>query len=98
MRSPRKLAKKPLVQKRLSDYFPEEHIVITSGIVLLAVAFLTLLPSSISRGLSIGIASTVSQTGFSTISVWEAFFIGFAALAFVFILVFVVQRYLAQHM
>ncbi len=96
MNMPRKPVKKPLVQKRLSDYFPEEHIVITSGIVLLAVALLTLLPPSVSRGLSIGIATTVSNTGFSTISVWEAFFIGFAALAFVFALVFVVQRYISQ--
>ncbi len=80
-------------RKRLVDYFPEERIVITSGLVLLAVALLSLSPIFTPQGLVYEAARVPVSPLAPNLTFLDAIFVGFLALAFVFVLVFAVQRW-----
>lgn len=80
-------------RKNLVDYFPEERIVITSGLVLLAVALLSLSPIFTPNGLVYEAARTPVSPLTSNLTFLDAILVGFLALAFVFALVYVVQRW-----
>lgn len=80
-------------RKRLVDYFPEERIVITSGLVLLAVALLSLSPIFTPQGLVYEAARVPVSPLAPNLTFLDAVFVGFLALAFVFIFVYAVQRW-----
>lgn len=85
---------KPLrARKNIVDYFPEERIVITSGIVLLAVGLLSLSPIFTPQGLVYEAARVPVSPLAPNLTFLDAVFVGFLALVFVFALVFAVQRW-----
>jgi len=75
------------------DYFPEERIVVTSGLVLLAVGLLSILPVFTPNGLVYEAARTPVSPFAPNLTFLDAIFVGFLALAFVFIFVYAVQRW-----
>lgn len=85
--------KKVHVQKRLSDFFPEEHIIVTSGIVLAIVAFVALVPQLSSRGLFIKVASVPLTLQTMSFTLWDAFAFGALALIVVFSIVYLVRHF-----
>lgn len=78
---------------RLADYFPEEHIVVAAGLVLLGVAVLSIIPLPSSRALVYASAQTPASAAIQTLPFFEALFYGLCALAFVFTLIYAVNRW-----
>jgi hypothetical protein len=79
-------------RKNLVDYFPEEHIVVAAGLVLLGVAILSIIPFPSSRALVYASAQTPASATIQSLPFFEALFYGLCALAFVFALVYAVNH------
>ena len=82
-------------RKRLADYFPEEHIIITSGLVLLVVGLLTVVPalfSSVGFSSQIALAPLYPSTGIP-FTLIDALLAGVGALFVVFIIVYLTARF-----
>lgn len=87
--------RKERAHKRLADFFPEEHIVVTSGLVLLVVGLLTVVPAlfpSVGYSSQVALAPLYPSTGVPFTLV-DAFLAGVGALFIVFIIVYFTAKY-----
>ncbi len=88
-------SRKPTTRKRLADYFPEEHIIVTSGLVMLVIGLLTVMPALLSP---IGFSSQVAfaplyPSAGVPFTLVDAFLAGVGALFIVFVIVYLTAKY-----
>ncbi len=80
-------------KRALADFFPEEHIVVTSGIVLFMVGLLAAAPTLASIGRSTQVAYVVQPSAGVSFSFVDALITGMGALAIVFLVVYLTWKY-----
>mgnify|MGYP001566038788 CR=1 FL=1 len=84
--------------KRLADFFPEEHIVVTSGLVLFVVAVVAAAPALTSLGRSSQVAFVTTPAQGVAFSFFDAFITGMGAIAVVFLVVYLTWKYARSEM